>query len=282
MAQPGVSAQIRRLERELGQPLLDRTGGRVRPTEAGAARAALRPRRAELPPPTSGTRSDALTGLVRGHLSVPTVASISMLRAVPCPACWPPSTAATAASRSASPRPAPTGSSRRWAAGRFLDIALIVARRPSLPADVERPVVIVDRAGRRGRGARRPPAGRAHEHHPGRAERARPHRPARGAAACGPASTPPAAAAGLTLRVAFEAGDPHLLAELARRGLGAAVLPESVTMAYPAQLRAVPLARPRLRARIALAWRAQQPAGPAARAFINHARRQLARPGSAE
>ena len=87
---------------------------------------------------------------------------------------------------------------------------------------------------------------------------------------------------GFQPRIAFEVGDPRIVAQLAGRGLGVALLPESVTRAYPAQLRAIPLARPRLRARIALAWRAQQPAGPAARAFINHARRQLARPGSAE
>jgi DNA-binding transcriptional LysR family regulator len=37
VAQPGVSAQIRHLERELGQDLLDRTGRSVRVTEAGAA-----------------------------------------------------------------------------------------------------------------------------------------------------------------------------------------------------------------------------------------------------
>src|SRR5207302_438408 len=36
VAQPGVSAQIRRLERELGQELLDRSGRSVRVTEAGA------------------------------------------------------------------------------------------------------------------------------------------------------------------------------------------------------------------------------------------------------
>lgn len=47
VAQPGVSAQIRQLERELGQELLDRSGRTVRLTDAGAAvlpyaRAALR------------------------------------------------------------------------------------------------------------------------------------------------------------------------------------------------------------------------------------------------
>ncbi|MFE0733578.1 LysR family transcriptional regulator [Streptomyces sp. NPDC058855] len=37
LAQPGLSAQIARLERELGQRLLDRTGRAVTPTEVGAA-----------------------------------------------------------------------------------------------------------------------------------------------------------------------------------------------------------------------------------------------------
>jgi DNA-binding transcriptional LysR family regulator len=46
VAQPGVSAQIRQLERELGHVLLDRSARSVRPTAAGAtvmpyARAAL-------------------------------------------------------------------------------------------------------------------------------------------------------------------------------------------------------------------------------------------------
>lgn len=83
---------------------------------------------------------------------------------------------------------------------------------------------------------------------------------------------------GFAPRIAFEVGDPRIVAQLAGRGLGVALLPESVTKAYRTQLRAIPLAHPKLRGRIALAWRAQQPASPAARAFINHARRRLTRP----
>jgi DNA-binding transcriptional LysR family regulator len=37
ISQSGVSAQIRQLEHELGQPLLDRSARSVRLTEAGAA-----------------------------------------------------------------------------------------------------------------------------------------------------------------------------------------------------------------------------------------------------
>jgi len=45
VAQPGVSAQIGRLERELGQRLLNRSGREVTPTTAGAG-AAVRSGRA--------------------------------------------------------------------------------------------------------------------------------------------------------------------------------------------------------------------------------------------
>src|SRR5919205_3826371 len=43
VAQPGVSAQVRKLERELGHALFDRSGHRVRPTAVGEE--VLRPAR---------------------------------------------------------------------------------------------------------------------------------------------------------------------------------------------------------------------------------------------
>ena len=76
VAQPGVSAQIRRLERELGQVLLDRSGGTVRVTEAGAA--VLPYARAALAAVAAvRDTADALAGLTRGHLTVGIVGSIS-------------------------------------------------------------------------------------------------------------------------------------------------------------------------------------------------------------
>src|SRR5664280_3481936 len=76
VAQPGVSAQVRRLERELGQELLDRSGRTVQPTAAGVA--VLPYARAALAD-AAGVRLaiDELTGLTRGHLTIGTVTSIS-------------------------------------------------------------------------------------------------------------------------------------------------------------------------------------------------------------
>src|SRR5215467_2743014 len=69
VAQPGVSAQVRRLESELGQQLLDRSGRSVRLTEAGTA--VLPFARAALGAVASARLAvDELTGLVRGQVSV--------------------------------------------------------------------------------------------------------------------------------------------------------------------------------------------------------------------
>lgn len=83
------------------------------------------------------------------------------------------------------------------------------------------------------------------------------------------------AAAGFAPRIAFEAGNPEVLASLAARGLGVAVLPASLAEAYPG-LRPVHLTQPALRSRLALAWREGGPVSPAARAFTRHAREFLA------
>src|SRR3954451_14990220 len=69
VAQPGVSAQIRRLERELGEELLDRSGRTVRLTEVGAA--VLPYARAALSAVDGARRAvDELSGLVRGDVAV--------------------------------------------------------------------------------------------------------------------------------------------------------------------------------------------------------------------
>jgi DNA-binding transcriptional LysR family regulator len=86
------------------------------------------------------------------------------------------------------------------------------------------------------------------------------------------------ATAGFQPHIAFEAGDPQMLARLAARGLGLAVLPESVADAHPDDLHPIAITRPALRGRLALAWRAGGPTSPAARALISHARAGLPDP----
>jgi DNA-binding transcriptional LysR family regulator len=73
-------------------------------------------------------------------------------------------------------------------------------------------------------------------------------------------------------KIAFEASDPVMLAELAARGLGVAILPRSLAEARRDQLHAVQITAPRLHSRIELAWRSAGPISPAARALINRAR----------
>src|SRR5262245_43572756 len=74
VSQPGVSAQVRRLERELGEELLDRSDRTVRPTPVGAA--VLPYARAALAA-VDGARTAVteLTGLLRGRASIGTVTS---------------------------------------------------------------------------------------------------------------------------------------------------------------------------------------------------------------
>jgi DNA-binding transcriptional LysR family regulator len=73
ITQSGVSAQIRQLERELGAPLLDRSGRTVTLTSAGAA--ALPHARAALAAATAVRDAiDEVTGLVRGHLVIGMIA----------------------------------------------------------------------------------------------------------------------------------------------------------------------------------------------------------------
>jgi DNA-binding transcriptional LysR family regulator len=273
VAQPGVSAQIRRLERELGQVLLDRSGGTVRVTEAGAA--VLPYARAALAAVAAVRDSaDALAGLTRGHVTVGIIGWISS------PSLDLPGLLAgfhhdhpgIEITLTEAASDALIGALR---AGR-LDVALVAAG-PALPPELAAEVVVDE------------PLVIAVSHSDALARRNTVSLDAIRDRAL--ISLPPGTglraylddacqSIGFQPRIAFEVGDPHIVAQLAGRGLGVALLPESVTRTYPAQLRAIPLARPGLRGRIALAWRAQQPASPAARAFINHARRQLTRQGS--
>lgn len=273
VAQPGVSAQIRRLERELGQALLDRGGGAVRLTEAGAAviphaRAALAA--------VAAVRDtvDTLAGLTRGHVRFGIPGSISS-PSLDLPGLLAgfhhdhPGVEITLAENGSGALVAALRAGR-------LDVAL-VAVGPSLPTDLAA-AVVVDEPLVIAASDADPLARRTSVNLGAIRDRVLISLPS--GAGLRAYLDDACLSMGFRPRIGFEVADPRIAAELAARGLGVALLPESVTAAHPAGLRAIPLTRPRLRGRIALAWRAAQPASPAARAFIDHARRQLTGPAS--
>jgi DNA-binding transcriptional LysR family regulator len=268
VAQPGVSAQVARLERELGQPLLDRSGRTVRLTEVGAA---VLPYARSALEAVAGARLavDELTGLVRGHVTAGMVGSVSSGE-LDLPGLLAdfhrdhPAVEITLVE---------AGSDRlleELRAGR-LDLAL-VGLGTRTPAGVDLQVVVSEPlAAVVGHGD--PFAGRRTVALADLQERTLISLPVgTGVRACLDEAL---LAAGLRPRIAFEAGDLRVLAQLAGRGLGVAILPATAAAARPTELRAVPVTRPRLRGRLALAWRPEGPASPAARALIARARALL-------
>jgi DNA-binding transcriptional LysR family regulator len=257
VAQPGVSAQIRRLERELGEELLDRSGRTVRLTEVGAAvlpyaRAALEA--------VSGARDAAaeFTGLVRGHVTIGLPGMLAEFHRRH------PAVEITLSEAGSGPL---LGALR---AGR-IDVAFAgLAADPPPGVDVQ---VITDEPLVAIVGRDDPLAGT--ETMTLRSLAARPLiclPPGTGIRACVDDAF---GAAGLRPRFVFEAGDPRFLAALAARGLGVAVLPESIMGGREDALHAVRL-RPAVRGRLVFAWRSEGPVGPAARTFVRHARTSLA------
>ena len=260
VAQPGVSAQVRRLERELGQPLFHRGAGPVRLTAAGEAVLPLA--RAALAA-AAGVRIavDEVAGLMRGRVAVGVVPSVSgrLAEALAAFHAEHPGVEVTLVEDTSD---ALIDGVR---AGR-LDLA-VAGLAGAAPAGVETATI-------------------ADEHlvaavHAG-------HRLARRRTVTLRALGDEAlialprgtggrtalergfAAIGLTPRVALEAGDPRVLMDLARRGLGVAIVPASAPEGlHPLEI------RPRLRSRLELVWREGAQASPAARALVARTRRTL-------
>jgi DNA-binding transcriptional LysR family regulator len=267
VAQPGVSAQIRRLERELGHELLDRSGRTVRVTEVG--RSVLPHARAALAAVAAArTAVDDLAGLVRGHVAVGMVTACASLDLTDLLAGFNRLHPGVEISLS-------EGNSDQLVQGlreSTLDLAW-VGLAGSRPTGIETQVLIDE-----GHVAAVPfddaLAAKAAIRLSALRERALISMPAgTGLRTC---LDDACAAAGFEPRVALEASAPNIIAELAARGLGVAILPESVAAAYAEQLHGVAITHPRLRSRIELAWRAGGGSSPAARALIAHARDALA------
>lgn len=265
VAQPGVSAQIRRLERELGQELLDRSGRVVTPTAAGAA--VLPYARAALAAVAgAATAAGELTGLLRGRLTIGTLTSVSS-PAVDLPALLAgyhrdhPGVQITLTVGESSQL---LGGLRE---GRY-DAAFIGLGNP-VPDGIATQVI-----------ADEPLVAVVSPDDPLAARTSLPLTALAGRALI---SLPPGAglraslesacaAAGFAPQVAFEAGDPRVVAELAAQGLGMAVVPASVADARRDRLHPLTLTGPEPRGRLALAWRTDAPVSPAARELITRVR----------
>jgi DNA-binding transcriptional LysR family regulator len=264
VAQPAVSAQIQRLERELGQPLLDRSRRTVRLTAAGDA--TLPFARAALAAVADiHVAVEELTQLVRGTVTLGSVTSHSV--DIP---------ALLAEFHAEHPNVEITLSTdssdvliEKVRAGR-LDAAIVSVGPDERPDGLDVEVVtdeaiqaVVSRtdalAARKSIGLKELadrqlialPVGAGIRH--------------QFDAAC--------ANAGVSGRVAFEASTPLALADLAERGLGVAIVPASVPRGR-AGLHALEIV-PELRGRLVLAWRSAGPMSPAARVLVGKARRLL-------
>jgi DNA-binding transcriptional LysR family regulator len=265
VAQPGVSAQIRRLEAEFGEALLDRSGRTVRLTEVGAA--VLPYARAALEAVGNARLvMDELTGLVRGRVAVGMVVSCASVDLPDLLADFHKNHPAVDITLSEDNSDKLIES---LLAGR-LDLALI-AVGSTLPPGIETQLVVdealyaavalsdeladretVTLAEIQARPLISLPAGT-------------------GIRTC---IEEACAAKGFSPHIALEASNLDVLAQLAARGLGVAIVPESLATQHP-ELHGLPITEPRMRGSLRLGWRADGPSSPAGRALVRHARSVL-------
>ncbi|ATL67047.1 LysR family transcriptional regulator [Nocardia terpenica] len=266
LAQPGLSAQIRQLERELGQPLLDRSGRSVTPTAAGAA--VLPHARAALAAAQRISHTvDEFTGLLRGHVRVGLISGAATEEFDVA--------GVLAAFHHDHPQVGISlteDTSDRMLAALArgeLDIALIGLTGAELDPGLGIDVVLDVRVDAAVAAANREFGDRTTLSE----LRDRP-------LLCLPRGTGirgmferACAAAGFAPRIDFEATAPALLVRLAAAGLGVAVVPElSPDQAAAAGVRVVALEEPELRGRLALVWRADRQASPAAKVLLGQLR----------
>jgi DNA-binding transcriptional LysR family regulator len=259
ISQPGVSAQVRQLERELGAPLIDRTGRTATLTAAGAA--AVEHARAVLASAEAVRQAvDDVNGLVRGRLLMGMVTGCTIT----------PLFDALAAFRQAHPG---------------VDVALIEDDSERLADDVRRgttDLALIGTADDALPGLetltilREPLVGAVTADHP-LGDAASLEELLAFPLLCLPEGTGiraafdrACAAQGLAADVALQASAPDAVADLAARGLGVAVLSASM-LAGNDDLRPVAIEDASVTAALALVWRAEH--SPAVRSLLGHAHR---------
>jgi DNA-binding transcriptional LysR family regulator len=268
ISQSGVSAQIRQLEHDLGATLIDRSSRAARLTGAGAA--ALPHARAALAAVAALRQAvDEVNGLISGRLVVGMVTACTVT----------PLFDALARFHRAHPGVTITlveddsVSLVEQVRSATADLALIGAAG-STPGDLDALPVISE-----GLAAAVPPGHPLHSGH----QRLSLADLAGCPVVCLPAGTgvravldQACAARGLRLDIALEASAPGTVADLAARGLGVAVLSQTMAAGLAARpgLRVLPIADVGIPALLALIWKPEP--SPAAGEFLRHCREAFA------
>jgi DNA-binding transcriptional LysR family regulator len=261
ISQSGVSAQIRQLEQDLGATLLDRSGRTARVTTAGAA--ALYGARGVLAAVNALRQSvDEVNGLLRGRLVVGMVTACTVT----------PLFDALAAFHVAHPG---------------IDISLIEDNSDRLIERVRSGTIDVALVGASGTApfelealpivSERLVASVPFDHPLGERRRTTLAEISRYPVVCMPAGTgvravfdEACAATGIRVDIALQASAPGTVADLAHRGLGIAILSESMAAAHSARLTALLISDVDTLAVLALVWPSVQ--SPALKGLLPHLR----------
>jgi DNA-binding transcriptional LysR family regulator len=265
ISQSGVSAQIRQLEHDLGATLIDRSGRAATLTEAG--KAAVTYAREMLAAAAALRQSvDEVTGVLSGRLTVGMVTACTVT----------PLFDALATFHTAHPGVAVTLVEDNSAVlaehvrTGAVDIALTGAAGSPPPGLAALPII-----------SERLVAAVPGTHPLSRRSRLTLQDLAGCPLICLPEGTGIRAAfdqaclaAGLTANIALEASAPAAVADLAARGLGVAILSETIGAATAGRLRALVIDDAETLALLTLIWK--QSPSPAAAAFASHCRRAFA------
>jgi DNA-binding transcriptional LysR family regulator len=272
VAQPGVSAQVRRLERELGETLFDRSDRNVRLTAAGAA--LLPHARAALGAVANSRLAiDELIGLVRGSVKIGMITSCASVEFAELLAGFHRDHPGVEISLS-------EATSDRLLDGILsgtFDLAWVGLAGPC-PAGVSSQIITDE--------ALVAAVGRSHPL--AKKSSIRLQELADQPLICLPKGTgirtcleQACTSVGIAPYVALEASALDLVMQLAQQGLGIAIIPKSLAV-YDSKLHALAVSKPSMRSRIELVWRADGGTSPAARALVRHARAVLSKRSDAK
>jgi DNA-binding transcriptional LysR family regulator len=266
VAQPGVSAQVRRLESELGQRLLDRSGRTVQLTGAGSAMLPFA--RAALDAVANARLAvDELAGLVRGQVTVGMVSGCALPVLAELLSAFHQQYPGVAIALTEDSSDRLTEMLRD---GR-LDLALIGSAGTAGSPGISTAVLIDEELA----AAVTPGHPLASEGSEGsvtiKALRDVPLVSLPKGTGVRAALDAACAAAGFEPRIVFEASALPMVVTMAAQGLGVGVVPESVASTQHAAV-IVPIASPPVRSRLELAWAEAPSANPAARVLIDRAR----------